>query len=144
MSLILDWRLRLLRANQCHTGNLMMKRLVAVTGVLGLIVTTGVAHAAPLRLAEIQTKDRQSHQYTCATGKILRVTYWNASNGQSFALVPVKGQAMLFVNTISGSGVRYQAGSYVWWTKGPRADLYDSTAGDNAPPILSDCVTPVR
>jgi membrane-bound inhibitor of C-type lysozyme len=126
----------------------MRKRTIKVAGVLGgllgLLVSTGVAYAAPLRLAEIQTKDRQTHQYTCATGKILRVTYWNASNGQSFALVPVKGQAMLFVNTISGSGVRYQAGSYVWWTKGPRADLYDSTAGDNAPPILSDCVTPVR
>jgi membrane-bound inhibitor of C-type lysozyme len=117
---------------------------VVVTGVLSLIVSAGVANAAPLRLAEIQTKDRQIHQYTCATGKVLRVTYWNASNGQSFALVPIKGQAMLFVNTLAASGVRYQAGSYVWWTKGPRADLYDTTAGENAPPILSGCVTPVR
>jgi membrane-bound inhibitor of C-type lysozyme len=104
----------------------------------------GSAWAAPLRLAEIQTKDRQTHKYTCATGKILQVTYWNAVNGQSFALVPVKGQPMLFVNTLSASGAKYQAGSYTWWTKGPRADLYDAMAGENAPPILSDCVTIVR
>nr|WP_259295086.1 MliC family protein [Paraburkholderia sp. DHOC27] len=112
--------------------------------LLGTAASLQTVCAAPLRLAEIQTKDRQTHQYTCATGKILRVTYWNASNGQSFALVPVKGRPMLFVDTLAASGVRYQAGSYVWWTKGPRADLYDTTAGENAPPILSDCVTPVR
>jgi len=118
--------------------------LIAVTGVLGLTASIGAAWAAPLRFAEIQTKERQTHRYTCATGKILQVTYWNTANGQSFALVPVKGQAMLFVNTLSASGAKYQAGSYTWWTKGPRADLYDAMQGENAPPILSDCVTPVR
>ena len=122
----------------------MRKWLVAVTSVLAVAASTGSAWAAPLRLAEIQTKDRQTHKYTCATGKILQVTYWNAANGQSFALVPVKGQPMLFVNTLSASGAKYQAGSYTWWTKGPRADLYDATAGENAPPVLSDCVTIMR
>ncbi|WP_414696632.1 MliC family protein [Paraburkholderia sp.] len=118
--------------------------LVAVTGALGVMMTVGAAWAEPLRLAEIQTKQRQTHKYTCATGKILQVTYWNTANGQSFALVPVKGKSLLFVNTLSGSGAKYQAGSYTWWTKGPRADLYDATAGDNAPPVLSNCVTIVR
>jgi membrane-bound inhibitor of C-type lysozyme len=122
----------------------MRKWLVAVTGVLAVTASMGTAWAAPLRLAEIQTKGRQTHKYTCATGKILQVTYWKAANGQSFALVPVKGQPMLFVNTLSASGAKYEAGSYTWWTKGPRADLYDATAGENAPPILSDCVTIVR
>ena len=126
----------------------MRKRLVAVTGLLaGLLEMAGAiapVSAAPLSLAQIQPKNPQTHKYTCATGKILQVTYWNAVNGQSFALVPVKGRSMLFVNTLSGSGAKYQAGSYTWWTKGPRADLYDATAGENAPPILSDCVTIVR
>lgn len=126
----------------------MKKRLIAFAsvlgGLLGLLALAGVSYAAPLRLGEIQTKNRETHQYTCATGKVLRVTYLNASNGQSFALVPIKGQPMLFVNTIAASGVRYQAGTFVWWTKGPRADLYDTTAGENAPPVISDCVTPVR
>lgn len=116
----------------------------AVLGVTGFAAAASTAWAEPLRLAEIQTKDRQTHKYTCATGKILQVTYWNTANGQSFALVPIKGKAMLFVNTLSAFGAKYQAGSYAWWTKGPRADLYDATAGENAPPVLSDCVTIVR
>lgn len=114
---------------------------VAAIGTIGAI---GSASAAPLHLTDIQTKNRQTQQYTCATGKILHVTYWNTANGQSFALLPVDGKTLLFVNTLSASGVKYQAGSYTWWTKGPRADLYDATAGDNAPPVLSDCITLVR
>nr|WKF58894.1 Membrane-bound lysozyme inhibitor of C-type lysozyme [Paraburkholderia busanensis] len=119
----------------------MKRKFVAVTIAFGLATLAGSAYADSLRLTEIQTQGRQTHKYTCATGKILQVTYWNASNGQSFALVPVKGQQLLFVNTLSASGVRYQAGIYTWWTKGPRADLYDATNGENAPPVLSDCVT---
>ena len=122
----------------------MKKWLVAVTAAAGLAALYGNAWAAPLRLAEIQTQQRQTQKYTCATGKILQVTYLNAVNGQSFALVPVKGQQMLFVDTLSASGAKYQAGIYIWWTKGPHADLYDATAGENAPPIIADCVTIVR
>ncbi|MGF6768791.1 membrane-bound inhibitor of C-type lysozyme [Paraburkholderia sp. GAS199] len=119
----------------------MKKWLVALTTAASLAAFCGGAWAAPLKLVEIQTKNRQTHKYTCATGKILQVTYWNAANGQSFALVPVKGKQLLFVNTMSASGAKYQAGSYTWWTKGPRADLYDGMSGENAPPMLSDCVT---
>ena len=118
--------------------------LVATIAVTGLAALCGNACAAPLQFGEIHTKNRQTHKYTCATGKILQVIYWSASNGQSFALVPVKGKPLLFVNTISASGAKYQAGSYTWWTKGPRADLYDAMSGENAPPILSDCVTIIR
>jgi len=113
--------------------------------VLAFVAASGVARAAGLLpLPDIRTSHRVTQKYTCATGRILNVTYLNASNGQSFAIVPVKGKQMLFVNVMSGSGARYQADVYTWWTKGPRADLYDATAGENAPPILSDCVTIVR
>ncbi|MBT2790168.1 MliC family protein [Paraburkholderia strydomiana] len=115
----------------------MKKRLVAVS----LAAMCGYAFAAPLHLDDVQAKNRQTRKYTCATGRILHVTYWNTANGQSFALVPVKGKQLLFVNTIAASGVKYQAGSFTWWTKGPRADLYDATAGEDAPPVLSDCIT---
>jgi membrane-bound inhibitor of C-type lysozyme len=118
--------------------------LVATIIAAGLAALDSSAWAAPLQFAEIQTKNRQTHKYTCATGKILHVTYWNTANGQSFALLPVKGKPMLFVNTIAASGAKYQAGSYTWWTKGPRADLYDAMSGADAPPILSDCVTIIR
>ncbi|MFL9871172.1 MliC family protein [Paraburkholderia megapolitana] len=118
--------------------------LVAATGVLVLLSAGSAAWAAPQPLADIQPKQRQTQKYTCATGKILQVTYLNAANGQSFALVPVKGQTLLFVSTIAASGVKYQAGSYTWWTKGPRADLYDAMGGADAPPVMSDCVTMIR
>jgi membrane-bound inhibitor of C-type lysozyme len=118
--------------------------LGATITATALAALCGNAWSAPLQFSEIQTKTRHTLKYTCATGKILHVTYWNTANGQSFALVPVKGKQLLFVNTLSGSGAKYQAGSYTWWTKGPRADLYDAMSGENAPPLLSDCVTIVR
>jgi membrane-bound inhibitor of C-type lysozyme len=130
------------------------QRLVSAAMALAT-VSVALATALPLsalaaasnapRFGGLRTQKPHTQKYTCATGRILNVTYLSAANGQSFAIVPVNGKDMLFVNTISGSGVRYQAGSYTWWTKGPRADLYDSMeGGPNAPPIVSDCVTIVR
>ncbi|WP_153102197.1 MliC family protein [Paraburkholderia hayleyella] len=116
--------------------------LSAIATGLGALALGSAAWAAPLKLAEIQTSGpHTSSQYTCTTGKPLRVRYLNAVNGQSFALVPVKGKTLLFVSTVAASGVKYQAENYTWWTKGEHADLYDAMAGDNAPPLLSGCVT---
>jgi membrane-bound inhibitor of C-type lysozyme len=121
---------------------------MAAPAALALVVVLphGAAHAATTpRFGDLRTQKPHTQKYTCARGRTLNVTYLSATNGQSFAVVPVNGKQMLFVNTISGSGVRYQASSYTWWTKGPRADLYDSReGGPNAPPIVSDCVTIVR
>lgn len=123
----------------------MSRRWVASVGVLAFVAASGVARAAGLLpLPDIRTSHRVTQKYTCATGRILQVTYLNATNGQSFAILPVKGQQMLFVNVMSGSGAKYQAGSYTWWTKGPQATLYDAMLGEDAPPLLSDCVTIVR
>lgn len=123
----------------------MSRRWVASVGVLAFVAASGVARAAGLLpLPDIRTSHRVTQKYTCATGRILQVTYLNATNGQSFAVLPVKGQQMLFVNVMSGSGAKYQAGSYTWWTKGPQATLYDAMLGEDAPPLLSDCVTIVR
>jgi membrane-bound inhibitor of C-type lysozyme len=121
--------------------------LAAVSIVLSMAlpaIAEAAAGSAP-RFGDLRTKKPRTQKYTCATGRIMNVTYLSAANGQSFAVVPVNGKDMLFVNTLAGSGVRYQAGNYTWWTKGPRADLYDSMeGGPNAPPIVSDCVTIVR
>lgn len=102
------------------------------------------AHAAPLEVQAIQTQTRHTFSYTCANGKTFKVTYLNATNGQSFAVVPVQGRSLLFVSTIAASGVKYQADRFTWWTKGPRADLYDATAGEYATPVLSGCATIMR
>jgi membrane-bound inhibitor of C-type lysozyme len=107
------------------------------------LAASDAADASP-RFGDIQTKRHRVQKYTCATGKIFNVTYLSATNGQSFAIVPVKGHLMLFVNTLAGSGAKYQAGSYTWWTKGPHADLYDAMAGPDASPVVPDCVTIIR
>ncbi|WP_109478525.1 MliC family protein [Paraburkholderia sp. C35] len=123
----------------------MSRRWGAWLGVLVWFATSGAVRAAELLpLPDIRTAHRVTQKYTCATGRIVQVTYLNATNGQSFAVLPVKGKQMLFVNVLSGSGAKYQAGSYTWWTKGPQATLYDAMQGDDAPPLLSDCVTIVR
>ena len=126
----------------------MSRRWCAWMGVLAFVAASGVAGVASaaelLPLPDIRTAHRVMQTYTCATGRILQVTYLNATNGQSFAVLPVKGRQMLFVNVMSGSGAKYQAGSYTWWTKGPQATLYDAMQGEDAPPLLSDCVTIVR
>nr|WP_245254006.1 MliC family protein [Paraburkholderia sp. LEh10] len=114
-------------------------------GMLAFVAVPDAVRAAGLQpLPDIRTSHRVTQKYTCATGRILHVTYLTATNGQSFAVLPVKGKQMLFVNVMSGSGARYQAGSYTWWTKGPQGTLYDAMLGENAPPLLSDCVTIVR
>ncbi|AOI97398.1 MliC family protein [Burkholderia sp. LA-2-3-30-S1-D2] len=100
-----------------------------------------VAHAAQLTVEEIDADSRQQAFYQCANQKQpVRVSYWRAGNGQSFALVPVNGQQLLFVDTVSASGVRYQAGRYTWWTKGKEGTLRDEIADQNAAPLLGDCV----
>ena len=123
----------------------MSRKRYALMGLLAFVAVSGVARAAELLPPpDIRTAHRVTQKYTCATGRILQVTYLNATNGQSFAVLPVKGTQMLFVSVMSGSGAKYQAGSYTWWTKGPQATLYDAILGEDAPPLLSDCVTIVR
>jgi membrane-bound inhibitor of C-type lysozyme len=132
------------RGTQRSTTRSAKRTTCAALVALVSSLMAGAAAAAPLALSEIQTQTRHTFSYTCADGKTFKVTYLNAKNGQSFAIVPVAGQSLLFVSTIAASGVRYQADRYTWWTKGPRADLYDATAGENAAPVLAGCATIMR
>jgi membrane-bound inhibitor of C-type lysozyme len=117
----------------------MIRQTFAALAVAG--ATVSVVHAAQLTVEEIDADARQLVVYQCANQKQpVRVSYWLAGNGQSFALVPVDGQRLLFVDTVSASGVRYQAGRYTWWTKGREATLRDEIADPNSPPLLADCV----
>lgn len=109
-------------------------------GVLALLAVASV-QAASLQVPQIQVGAPMTRTYQCDGGKSLQVTYWNSSNGQSFALVPVEGKPLLFADTLAASGVKYDAGHYTWWTKGDRGDLYDLMAGPNAPPIIAGCVS---
>ncbi len=99
---------------------------------------------APLAVRDIHVQSRQTFSYTCASGKTFKVSYFNASNGQSFALVPVDGRKVLLVGVVAASGVKYVGDRYAWWTKGPGGDLYDTMADPNAKPIVAGCATIMR
>lgn len=118
-----------------------MKTCYRVTVAVMAVVAVVSVEAGTLQVPQIQTAAPMTHTYQCEGGKSLQVTYWNSSNGQSFALVPVDGKPLLFVDTLAGSGVKYEAGRYTWWTKGKHGDLYDMMAGPNAPPIIAGCAS---
>ena len=104
-------------------------------------LAASAAHAAPLTVGDLDAGTRRPIAYQCENEKRpVRVSYWLAADGQSFALVPVNGERFLFVDTVAASGVRYQAGRYIWWTKGREATLRDEIADEKAPPLLSGCV----
>lgn len=81
--------------------------------------------------AEIKTA-----KYTCTGSDPITVQYVNADPNY-LALIPVHGQTLVFVNTISASGAKYEAGQFVWWNKGSDATLSDVTEGLDAAPVLT-------
>ena len=54
-------------------------------------------------------------------------------NGNSLAVLPIKGHSLIFANIMSASGSRYAADQYIWWDAGARGvHLYanpDSLSG---------------
>jgi membrane-bound inhibitor of C-type lysozyme len=111
----------------------------AIAALASLGATAALAGA--LSVPDVPVDSSLLRNYQCQGGQSLKVTYYNKQGGQSFALLSVKGKPMLFVDMLAGSGVRYVAGPYVWWTKGNNGDLYDTTAGPNAAPIIAGCTS---
>lgn len=48
------------------------------------------------------------------------VEYWNGA-GNSLAVLPIRGQSLIFANVSSGSGARYASGNLIWWDAGRRS-----------------------
>jgi membrane-bound inhibitor of C-type lysozyme len=81
--------------------------------------------------------ERKTVKYGCKGDvEALSVDYINAPPNY-LALVTLDGATLLFNTVLSGSGAKYAAGKYVWWTKGSDASLYDQTQGANAKPVLT-------
>jgi membrane-bound inhibitor of C-type lysozyme len=74
--------------------------------------------------------------YSC-TGRDtpLTVRYVNAAPN-FLALINLAGHTLVFVNTATASGAKYESGSYIWWNKGSDATLSDTTEGLDAAPVL--------
>lgn len=86
--------------------------------------------------------ERKTVRYGCTGGEVdsLAVDYINAAPNY-LALVPIQGSVLVFNTVLSGSGAKYAAGKFIWWTKGSEASLYDLTQGANAKPILTCTAT---
>jgi membrane-bound inhibitor of C-type lysozyme len=118
----------------------MTKRYAAVTALsAAALLAAHAAQAMPLTVPQIQTASKQTTRYVCKDGKSVSVQYTNTRNQQSFAALTVDGRKLLFVSVIAGSGAKYVADQYTWWTKGPEANLYDEMAAKDSPPLLANC-----
>jgi membrane-bound inhibitor of C-type lysozyme len=107
-----------------------------LTGLLCSLPTICVAADVVIRLPQAPSVLRNIVTYACEGLPQIRVEYITAGSN-ALAVVPVSGEALVFAGVLSGSGARYAAGPFIWWTKGPSADLYDQRQGDGAKPI--DC-----
>lgn len=82
--------------------------------------------------------EQQITQYDCGTESPLAVTYVNAApNFLAIFAAPEETGPLVFASVQSGSGARYAAGKWIWWTKSADANLFDATLGDNAEPVLT-------
>jgi len=78
----------------------------------------------------------QTATYGCGTDEPLTVRYINAVPN-FFAIVPIGGRDIVFVNVIAASGAKYVSGQFEWWNKGAEATLHDVTEGLDAAPVLT-------
>jgi membrane-bound inhibitor of C-type lysozyme len=106
---------------------------------LALSVASDAFARSPVTFAGLEAASSSEAHYACAGGKEVTVAYVNASNGDSFAYLPVDGTKHVFVSVMSGSGVRYASGRYIWWSKGDTGTLVVD-GDESAPPVLADCV----
>ncbi|MDF3931810.1 MliC family protein [Pseudomonas citronellolis] len=73
--------------------------------------------------------DSRSVDYKCEDGRKFSVQYLNKGDNH-LAVVPVSdASTLVFSNVISGSGAKYAAGQFVWWTKGEEAILFKDWKG---------------
>jgi membrane-bound inhibitor of C-type lysozyme len=107
---------------------------------VGLLLLANSASAMSLSVPQIQVNRTISADYHCPGGKHFTVIYLNATNGQSFAVLPYQGGPVLLVSTLSADGVKYQGDALTWWIKGRGGTLFDARSDANQP-ILADCTT---
>lgn len=78
--------------------------------------------------------ERQTVSYACSDGVNRKAEYINAG-ANSLAVVTMDGGPLVFAGVMSGSGARYAAGPYEWWSKGEDVTLIDQMADEGAEPV---------
>lgn len=89
--------------------------------------------AAQVELAIGGNAEIKTVTYDCEGIPSFDVQYINAAPN-FLAIIPVQEETYIFTTVLSASGARYASGNFVWWTKGPNADWYDLSKGEDAPP----------
>jgi membrane-bound inhibitor of C-type lysozyme len=108
------------------------RRFLAGVGVLSLSALAGASDLT-IHLKGTGTFQRKTVKYQCdANGAKMglptgafEVEYLNETNNH-LAVVPVKGNSMIFVTVPSGSGAKYAAQEFVWWEAGGRGTTFES------------------
>jgi len=80
---------------------------------------------------------RTTHTYQCEGLEPFAVDFINAEPN-FLAIVPIGPRKLVFVNVLSGSGAKYVAGQYEFWTKGTDATLTDLQADPQTPVNCSE------
>jgi membrane-bound inhibitor of C-type lysozyme len=107
-------------------------RMIAVFGTLllsGFVaasdLTIHLNGTDPVKRVTVKYQcDAQGEKMGLPTG-VFSVDYLNGA-GNHLAVVPVKGNSMIFVTVPSGSGAKYAAGEFTWWEAGGRGTTFSS------------------
>lgn len=107
-------------------------RLISVTGLMVSAVSM-VATDLTLHLKGTDTIERKTVQFQCDAQGVkmglpqgpFPVEYLNGA-GNHLAVVPVKGNSLIFVTVPSGSGAKYAAEQFTWWDAGGRGTTFAS------------------
>ena len=95
-----------------------------------------VGTAITLSLGSDISAEQRIIAYTCEETEPFSVRYINAAPN-FLALVPIEGETLVMAAVLSGSGARYTAGQYEWWTTGPDGTLRDLTSDEDAPALAT-------
>ncbi len=115
----------------------MLAKIIALAGLLAATTSPVLADVSiGVGLSVTGDSEVKVTKYDCTGHDPVTVQYLNAAPN-FLALIPIEGQTLIFVNTISASGAKYESGQYVWWNKGSDATLSDVTEGLDAAPVLT-------
>lgn len=112
---------------------------------IAMLATAGMASAQttlsiPLKLGAMDSV--MSQTYTCGDAEAFDVQYVT-SGENALAIMPIDGEARIFVNVVSASGAKYVSGADVWWTKGDTATRENElTQGSLQECTLQDAALP--
>lgn len=100
----------------------MIRTGLLTLAVLGVAESASAQASLSIQLETDAVNTLISATYSCARGDAFPVQYVEAGPN-ALAVLPIDGQERVFVNVVSGSGMRYVSGQYVWWSKGRTATL---------------------